>query len=230
MTISQRLRHVHSRREALRRDLDVAGAFGTWEETCVPSYCHPNRAAALVSWWRLFAAVDLARRHAGLNAVLDFGASVGELRRILPPETRRYDFIEQNEAAADYLLRHLPDARRQTLASAPAAAYSCVFALDALEHNRDYPALLQALAAKLAPRGVLLISGPTENWLYRLGRRMAGFDAHYHETNIHAIEAAAARHMECLEIRRLPPVATLFRASAWRIRSGPWPEPPRAVA
>jgi len=224
VTIAARLRHVHARRQALRRDLDVARQFATWEETCVPSYCHPNLAAAYMSWWRLFVAVDLAERHVRWDAVLDFGAAVGELVHLLPQNVSHYDFIEQNEFAARYLLRQAPQTRRHTLTSAPAGGYSCVFALDALEHNREYPALLQALAQKLQPGGVMVISGPTESGLYRLGRRIAGFGGHYHQTDIYEIEAAARRLMACLEIRSLPPVASLFRLSAWRVRpeeSGP---------
>jgi hypothetical protein len=220
VTISARLRHVHARRKALRRDLDIAGQFGTWEETCVPSYCHRNLAAAYVSWWRLFAAVDLARRHARWDAVLDFGAAVGELIPLLPRNVGRYDFIEHNETAAAYLMRRAPDARRRTLASAPAGAYSCVFALDVLEHDRDYPALLRTLAQTLDPGGVMVISGPTENGFYRLGRRIAGFGGHYHQTTIYEIEAAAGRVMKCLDTRSLPPVAALFRLSAWRTAAG----------
>jgi 2-polyprenyl-3-methyl-5-hydroxy-6-metoxy-1,4-benzoquinol methylase len=211
-----KLRHIHARRRQLLRDLDPVSRFETWEETCVPSYCHRNLAAAYMSWWRLYAAVGLARRHARWEAVLDFGAAAGELRRILPAGVGRYDFIEHNDTAARYLLRQIPDAHRHTLASAPAGGYSCVFALDALEHNRDYASLLAELGEKLRPGGVLVLSGPTENALYRLGRRIAGFDAHYHQTNIYHIESAASRRLERLGCRNLPPVVPLFRLSAWR--------------
>lgn len=193
--------------------------FETWEESCVPSYCHRNLAAAYLSWWRLYAAADLARRHAQWHAVLDFGAAIGELRRLLPPDLGRYDFIEQNDAAANYLLEHTPGAGRQTLASAPAGAYSCVFALDALEHNPDYAELLARLAAKLAAGGVLILSGPTESRLYRIGRRVAGFHGHYHETNIHQIEVAADRLLQRIAWRNLPVGAPLFRLSAWRAQN-----------
>ena len=210
------LRHIHDRRARLSSELDVQRQFSTWEETCIPSYCHPNLAAAYLSWWRLYAAVALARRHASFSAVLDFGAAVGELRRLLPATLGRYDFIEQNDHAAAYLIRQIPDARRETLDSAPAHGYSCIFALDALEHNADFPQLLQRLAAKLSPGGVFILSGPTENRLYRLGRRIAGFDAHYHETNIYPIEAAARPLLTPAEVCNLPWVVPLFRLSAWR--------------
>lgn len=211
------LRHIHDRRDRLGRDLQFQREFEAWEETCIPSYCHPNLAAAYLSWWRLYTAVGLARRHASWEAVLDFGAAVGELRRLLPATIGRYDFIEQNDRAARYLTEQFSSARRETLDSAPAGGYSCIFALDALEHNTDFAQLLERLAAKLAPDGVFIMSGPTESHLYRLGRRIAGFDAHYHETNIYAIEAAARALLKPIEVCQLPPLLPLFRISAWRV-------------
>ena len=106
------LRHIHARRRHLARDLKLQADFEMWEETCVPSYCHGNLAAAYMSWWRLYAAVGLATRYASWDAVLDFGAAVGELRRLLPADLTRYDFIEQNDVAARYLLEHAEGARR----------------------------------------------------------------------------------------------------------------------
>ena len=80
------LRHMGARRKALAEQVDAYSDFGTWEETCVPSYCHPNLAAAYVSWRRLFRAVELSRKYAAWGRTLDFGASVGELGLLLPKE------------------------------------------------------------------------------------------------------------------------------------------------
>ncbi len=214
----ERIQHIRRRRRALKSEIDAYANFEAWEETCVPSYTHSNRAAAWVSWWRLFAAVDLADAHAKWGRVLDFGASVGELGLILPSASTRYEFIEQDEAPAAHLLRTQPDAVRHTLESAPDGAYSVVFALDSLEHNTDYAELLQVLARKLAPEGILVLSGPTENRLYKLGRRIAGFDAHYHETNIYAIEAAAERTLDRIDRVTIPFGTPIFQISAWQTR------------
>jgi SAM-dependent methyltransferase len=216
------INHIHARRADLRQAIDVAACFKEWEETCVPSYCHPNLAAAYVSWWRLFAAVRLAKRLCpGGTSALDFGSSVGELGRLLPRSLSRYDFIEENDAAARYLLQHQPQARRQSLEAIPQAAYDWVFAIDALEHNDDYPGLLARLARSLTPTGVLVISGPTENWLYRLGRRIAGFDGHYHTTTIFAIEDAARKILRCRKVTTIVPGLPLFRLSVWSAPSSP---------
>lgn len=218
MTLTQRFEHVRRRRRELTERIDAFGEFETWEETCVPSYVHPNPAAAGVSWWRLFAAVSAAEAHTRWGPVLDFGASVGELAHVLPPAARPYWFVEQEEPAAQLLATMLPDAVRTTLETAPDGHFAAVFALDSLEHNPNYGELLDALRPKLAPEGILVLSGPTENALYRLGRWIAGFDSHYHETDIHAIEARAAQGYARVAVHTVPVGVPLFRISVWRAR------------
>ena len=212
----QQLKHIHARRTDLRRHIDIEVAFEAWEETCVPSYCHGNLLAAYVSWLRLFRAIALARRNRpDATRVLDFGSSVGELGQLLDRPGMAYDFIEQDEEAARYLLSHFPGAVRRSLDDAPEGDYDWVYAIDSLEHNEDYADLLDRLAAKLAPSGILVLSGPTENRLYRLGRAVAGFNSHYHMTTIYQIETAAARTLVKLDGATILPGLPLFRLSVW---------------
>jgi 2-polyprenyl-3-methyl-5-hydroxy-6-metoxy-1,4-benzoquinol methylase len=207
--------HIRSRQKILREATAYGANFELWEESCVPSYCHANPAAAFVSWLRLYSASRMAKRlRPDAKRVLDFGSSVGELGHLLPP-TAQYDAIESHKPAADFLSKALPNSRLVTLKGAKAGTYDVVFAIDSLEHNDNYAELLATLVTKLAPGGVLILSGPTESWLYRLGRRIARFDGHYHETNIHAIEAAAAKLMTRRSVRQIFPGATLFRITGW---------------
>ena len=218
MGIIGQLRHIRSRRAELQQQIDVQNAFHEWEETCVPSYCHGNPLAAYVSWLRLFRSVELARRHLPVaGRALDFGSSVGELGRLLAVQGSNvgYEFIEQEEPAAALLQQNQPGAVRQTLESAPDGAYDWVFAIDSLEHNDDFAALLHRLGKKLSPKGLLILSGPTENRLYRLGRAIAGFDSHYHKTTIYDIEHAAATFLARKDVATIMPGAPLFRLTVW---------------
>jgi SAM-dependent methyltransferase len=209
---------VRRRREALGRRFDVARAFAELEESCVPSYLHPNWAAALVAWSRLFAAAELHRRFAPVGPVLDFGASTGELRHVLGADAA-YSYVEGDEALAHALQSEFPDATRCDLDALPPARFAAVFALDSLEHNRDVGAIVDKLAASLAPGGALILSGPTENALYRLGRRISGFSGEYHHATIYDIERLAAERLTLLHRRRTPFGAPLFSLSAWRGRA-----------
>ena len=211
-----KLKHICRRRQALLKDLDPYGDFEGWAETCVPSYCHANFLAAGVSWLRLFAAAHLAEKYAQSGPILDFGASIGELRHLLPVSEHCYSFIEQDDRASAYLQKSHPDSIHQTLDSAPDSTFACVFALDSLEHNKAYADLVVALQQKLRPDGCLIVSGPTENWLYRFGRLIAGFEADYHEATIDDIEKVCQSLMTQTARVTVPLGVPLFHLSVWK--------------
>lgn len=209
---------IKHRRSVLRQHFDVVREFEALEESCVPSYVHANPAAAAVSWMRLAAAAKLYRQKAPSGPILDFGAATGEIHHLLKPVPTDYHFIEGSPVLAAALTAFLPHAVQET--EIAAGAYATIFALDSLEHNDDYAEILGRLAEGLAPGGVLILSGPTESWLYRLGRRIAGFSGHYHKTTIYDIEAAAERVLKPVARKSLPlPGLSLFRISAWTKRS-----------
>lgn len=209
---------VKTRRAALRSQFDVRREFETLEESCVPSYVHTNPLAAWTAWSRLTAAARLYDRHAPAGPVLDFGSATGELRQVLQPLRGDYHFVEQNEVLVGALKKNIPQARREDGAALGEDRFAAVFALDSLEHNEEIGPILEAIARSLRPDGVFILSGPTENALYRLGRRLAGFDGHYHVQTIYDIErqaeAAFQRQARSLQPAGIP----LFALSAWRVR------------
>lgn len=214
------IRHVLRRRAELSRRFDIQRQFEQIEETCVPSYLHGNPLAAAVAWWRLFAAARLFRRFGSQVPVLDFGAATGELGQLLGPEGP-YEFVEMDEIMAQTIIETAPHAVRFRLESLPIGRYGTIFALDSLEHNENVPELVDALLIALRPGGTLIVSGPTENRAYRLGRRIAGFHGHYHHTNIRKIEQVIASRMDNLGRRNIPVGIPLFSVSAWRRRAAP---------
>ena len=209
------LSHIVSRRAQLRKRFDVRKQMAQIEETCIPSYLHRNPAAAGVAWMRLFAAVRFYRRYAPKGAVLDFGAASGELAHLLPRDIR-YDFIEIDERVAKSLVDDNKTATRVHLNDIGQGQYAAIFALDSLEHNDDVGALLDKLIPALAQDGILILSGPTENWLYRLGRKIAGFSGEYHQTTIYNIEQEVAQRAKCLRRGFVPAGLPLFSLSCWR--------------
>lgn len=202
------------RRARLQAQLDIRRQLEALEESCVPSYCHPNPLAAAVAWWRLFAVRSLYERFRMPGPLLDFGAATGELFHVLAPADD-YHFVEESELLARVLLRSAPAARRERIDALPPARFGSIFALDSLEHNEDAGALVDALVGALAPGGRLYLSGPTESGLYRLGRRIAGFEGHYHHMTVFDVERVLARRLRRLTNRNVPPAPVLFRVSVW---------------
>ncbi|WP_158930671.1 bifunctional 2-polyprenyl-6-hydroxyphenol methylase/3-demethylubiquinol 3-O-methyltransferase UbiG [Acidisphaera sp. S103] len=209
--------HIFTRRRELKQRFDVARQMTEIEETCIPSYLHPNLAAAAVAWARLFAAARLHRRFAPAGPVLDFGAASGELAYILPPGTA-YDFVEMDEGMARSLTEYNPNAGRHSLEELKPGHYAAVFALDSLEHNDDVDSIVDQICPALGSKGVLILSGPTENALYRLGRRIAGFSGAYHKTTIYDIERKIAQRLRLVSRRTLPVGIPLFSVSCWCLK------------
>jgi FAD/FMN-containing dehydrogenase len=208
------LRHMRARRRALNRAFSVASEFAALEESCIPSYLHRNPVLAYGAWWRLFAAVRLGLSASTPGPVLDFGASAGELYHLLPADTE-YCFVEHDERLAQALDEAVPAARRLGLETLPEARFATVFALDSLEHNPYRVEILRRLRETLDPQGVLVVSGPTETVLYRLGRRAAGFRGHGHEADIYAIEDEISHLFQRRKLISGPFGLPLFRISVW---------------
>ncbi len=209
------LQHVLRRRAALRQRFDPSREMDAIEETCIPSYLHSNPLASAVAWMRLFAAVRLLRRLAPSGPVLDFGAAAGELAHLVPSD-RAYEFVEIDERMARALETGIPGALQQKLETLPRGRYAAICALDSLEHNDDVGAIVDQLRPALRQDGVLILSGPTENALYRLGRRVAGFSGAYHKTNIYDIETIVGHSFLLLQRRVVPFGVGLFSLSCWR--------------
>ncbi len=62
-----------------------------------------------------------------------------------------------------------------------------------------------------------MVSGPTENVLYKAGRLLAGFSGEYHVTNIYDIEGKFREMgLEREALKVLYPPVPLFRISRWK--------------
>jgi len=204
------------------RTADIRRHFERLEESCVPSYCHRNPISAYTAWWRLFAARDLAVRHASWGPTLDFGAGTCELADILPERTLPYHFVEQNIALEEFIPSPAR-AEREYLEELGDGVFRTVFALDSLEHNENPEGVIEKLHRCLAPSldSLLVVSGPTENALYRFGRWVSGFHGHYHHHNIWDIHRQLATFFDPVEQVVGPLKVPLFAVSAWRPKRGP---------
>ena len=204
--------YIRKRRKELKGLM--SNFFNDLSESCIPSYCHSNRLASFVAWNRLFIARNYHRKYSTGSLVLDFGAGSGELGHLLSP-INEYSFIEELDELAYFINRSNPSSNRAHLDSLDREKYDAIFCLDSLEHNSDYPTLIDKLLISLKPSGVFIISGPTENSLYKLGRKISGFKGDYHETNIFSIENYLKVHLKKIDICFAPFRLPLFSISVW---------------
>jgi 2-polyprenyl-3-methyl-5-hydroxy-6-metoxy-1,4-benzoquinol methylase len=86
-----------------------------------------------------------------------------------------------------------------------AKSFDLINALDVLEHVDDLRGTLSDLLGLLKPGGRLVVSGPTENILYQIGRKLAGpeYSGEYHERGIAEIKRELNRMAQVEQIATL---------------------------
>jgi SAM-dependent methyltransferase len=176
------------------------------DEMAIPSYLHPNPAMRWMAWRRLEVLVahldDVCRhRRPSETTLLDFGCGTGVLFPVARTLAHTVIGVDPVLDAARLLLEERPELADVALhtpeeADAAVADHSIdvILAAEVLEHVEPLGPALERFRRWLAPGGRLVISLPTENRLYRLGRRLAGFEGHYHHANAASITRDLARH------------------------------------
>lgn len=165
----------------------------------IPSYLHPNPALRWMAWRRLEVVVNaldrLSPRKAPGSLAVDFGCGSGVLFKDSLARFEKVVGVDLVLDAARKLVSelHLQNVQLCTPAEADAqiapGSADAVIAAEVLEHVDDLPPTLTQFRTWLKPGGRLLVSLPTENALYRLGRKLAGFSGHYHHSNAASIDA-----------------------------------------
>lgn len=157
------------------------------DEMAIPSYMHEN---PLIRWlmWRRYEEVARLGAFGADDAVLEFGCGIG---LFLPTLAERCGSVQAVDlfpqfAAGLAARRGLPVSFPATLDQVPDGSLDAIVAADVLEHVDDLPEWVRSFRKKLRPGGRVIVSGPTESALYKLGRAVAGFGdkGHYHHTDI----------------------------------------------
>jgi len=164
------------------------------DEAALPAYVHKNPLIDYLFWKRLKVVYDFIRqKYKGQIQILDFGCGTGVMSYLLAKDhiiwandiefaplriiQKEIQFPEEVQFVEGDLTKiyDLPK-------------FDVILALDVLEHmrEREIEQYFHKFMSLLDSKGVLLISGPTENKLYEIGRKLAGkrFTGDYHSNNI----------------------------------------------
>lgn len=187
---------------------DVGLPTAVTDEMAIPTHTHSNPLIRWLFWRRYVQIAELAALEADMS-VLEFGCGIGTFLPTLclnAGEVLALDLFPQ-------YARRLVDRRGlhvrfpDDLTAVADGSLDRIVAADVLEHIDDLAGVLTQLRAKLKPGGRLLMSGPTENLVYRLGRIVAGFGGKgdYHVTNVERLRRdIASQGFELLRTRNLP--------------------------
>jgi len=196
-------------------------------EQAVPSYMHWFPLMSYTFWRRIKKAVLAASSNRDIGNVLDFGAGTG----ISLPFLSRVSKSDKNclwafepEDYARQIIRELSSEFALTevkvlesfdeVKKIPPGSIDTILALDVLEHIEDLEATVLALKKLVNKNSVIIVSSPTESWLYKLTRQLFGseeYKQHYHFSNAEHVEAVLAKFFDVKLIERMYPPFVYFR-------------------
>lgn len=169
------------------------------DEMAIPSYRHQNPAMRWMAWRRVEVVArklaDLADGHGKARTLVDFGCGTGVLFEEACRAASRVVGVDLVVEPARTLARQwqldvelmTPDEAKTAIAP---GSVDIIVAAEVLEHVEPLDDALGLFERWLSKDGHLLVSLPTENRLYQLGRRLAGFHGHYHHDNAKSIDRA----------------------------------------
>jgi len=200
---------------------------GRMDEAGFPAYSHPNPLINWLFWQRLHKVMDYLERDAPYEHILDFGCGSGVMLPFLCGISTRVTAMDIDLLPFERISRQrtfpanltVHDARELTLKDLPNTSFDIIVATDVLEHVDDLPGILADMGTLLKPGGQLVVSGPTENILYKIGRKLAGpeYSGDYHERGILEVRNLLAEQMQVIHIATLYWPAPLFEIFAGRI-------------
>jgi 2-polyprenyl-3-methyl-5-hydroxy-6-metoxy-1,4-benzoquinol methylase len=206
-------------RSAIRKVLEEAEC-GRFDESGFPAYSHPNRLINWLFWQRLPTAMSFIEKNAPYQNVLDFGCGSGVMLPFLAQQGAQITAIDIDLLPLECVKKHIPlprnvqilDANQTALSQLRPNSFDLINALDVLEHVDDLPGTLSDLLNLLKPGGQLVVSGPTENRFYQIGRKLAGpeYSGDYHKRSIVDIRRELTRLTHIRQIASLYWPVSLF--------------------
>ncbi|MEO1924865.1 MAG: class I SAM-dependent methyltransferase [Gammaproteobacteria bacterium] len=157
------------------------------DEMAIPTYMHQNPLIRWLMWKRYDCLATMLDINSG--AAMEFGCGIG---LFLSELDKHYSQVFAIDLYPQYAMKmcekkNINVTFLNDLSDIEDGTLDVVIAADVLEHIEELDEYLKHFDRILKPGGRFLISGPTENLLYKLGRLVAGFGdkADYHHTNIY---------------------------------------------
>lgn len=186
---------------------------GRLDEAGFPAYSHRNPLINWLFWQRIRTAMQYIENHGLYEKTLDFGCGSGVMLSFLAQHSRQVTAMDIDLVPLERVKKYIPlkenilvvDANQVPVSQLTSRSFDLINALDVLEHVADLPRTLTELLHLLKPGGQLLVSGPTENLLYQIGRKLAGpeYSGDYHERGIGEIKRELARLANVRQIATL---------------------------
>jgi 2-polyprenyl-3-methyl-5-hydroxy-6-metoxy-1,4-benzoquinol methylase len=199
-------------RDTIRRFEDILASHepGYCDEQGLPSYTNPNPLMRWLTWRRVQVVLEAVADQGLLKEVLDFGCGYGVFTPYLiahAEHTIAFDLMIDElqalgEAAGWGRISYESDLEKIATMQ---GRFDLILAIEVLEHIDDLEQTVAMFHDILNEKGALLVAGPTENWLYQLGRKLAGYSGEYHVRDIYDIRGVLERRFHLHKLATIIP-------------------------
>jgi 2-polyprenyl-3-methyl-5-hydroxy-6-metoxy-1,4-benzoquinol methylase len=183
---------------------------GQCDEQGLPSYTNPNPLMRWLTWKRVEVVLSAIASLVPLKNALDFGCGYGVFLPYLIANA-------ENTIAFDIMIDELKVLGEEagwqrityesdlTKIASSKQYFDLILAIEVLEHIDELDKTIKMFYEILNENGSLLVAGPTENYLYRIGRKLAGYSGDYHVRNIYDIHAVLEKQFHLQKIATIVP-------------------------
>lgn len=178
-----------------------------------PAYSHRNPLIRWLFWQRLRIVMNYIQSKASVERVLDFGCGSGVMLPFLSEVSEQVVGADVDLTPITRMQEYIPldsnvqviDTSIVPLTNYATDSFDFIIALDVLEHVNDIESIMLDLIKLLKINGQVIISGPTENVFYRVGRKVAGpeFSGAYHKRGIVDIRTLLNKYVKTEKIATL---------------------------
>lgn len=211
--------------ELVGRDVFENREIANVDEQAGPAYFAGLPLSRWLFWRRLRQAVRHIPEESGQTCI-DFGCGFGLLLPwlaenfdrvigvdLVPDLSRRFlenYWLHHHAGNAGFDMTKLELVEGLSQVECEPGSVDLIVALDVLEHVEDRRTLIAEFAKLLSPQGCVLISGPTESWWYRLGRKIVGFSGDYHVCDVYDVGRDLEDKLDVEYVARVPSFPPLF--------------------
>ncbi len=197
------------------KEILITHTKNQFDEQALPSYTNPNPLMRYLFWERIKVVMNIISHFNEKEACLDFGCGLGvmvpyllqkaRLLYVLDLDTTLLQEIGKREGWQNITyVTDLDQLNKQK------GKLDLILALDVLEHVDNLSQVLDQFAQLLSEKGMLIITGPTENFIYKIGRKLANYSGEYHERNIYDIQIEVKKRFEINSQRTLYKILPFF--------------------
>jgi len=181
------------------------------DEAAFPAYAHRNPLIDFIFWQRIKVAYQYALDKKAEN-IMDFGCGSGVLSYLLSNCSHKVYGLDIEMRPLTLIRNHIEFPKNiefinDSLANAniPNNSIDIIYAMDVLEHIEDLGEYIHLFTEKIKDTGAIIVSGPTENILYKIGRKLSGerFTGDYHVNNIGNIRKEFEKTMNVKTISKI---------------------------